>query len=70
MPRPLRRPHLARNIALHVVGALGMCVAWAALGTLLRLGIFPSALSRSRTEVASKALISATAELDDRDLEK
>jgi signal transduction histidine kinase len=40
---PLERPHLASHIALHVAGALGMCVAWAALGTLLRLGIFPSA---------------------------
>ncbi len=40
---PLEQPHLARNIWLHVVGALGMCVAWAALGTLLRLGIFPPA---------------------------
>ncbi len=40
---PLERPHLARNITLHVAGALGMCVAWAALGTLLRLVIFPHA---------------------------
>ena len=39
---PLEREHLARNITLHVAGALGMCVAWAALGTLLRLGIFPA----------------------------
>ena len=39
---PLGRPHLARNVALHVAGALGMCAAWAALGTLLRLGIFPA----------------------------
>jgi signal transduction histidine kinase len=38
---PLQPPHLARNIALHVAGALGMCVAWAGLGTLLRLAIFP-----------------------------
>ncbi len=38
---PIERPHLARHIAVHVAGALGMCVAWAALGTLLRLGIFP-----------------------------
>jgi two-component system LytT family sensor kinase len=40
---PLERPHLARNIALHIAGALAMCVAWAALGALLRLGIFPAA---------------------------
>ncbi len=38
---PLERAHLARNIAVHAAGALGMCVAWAALGTALRLGIFP-----------------------------
>jgi two-component system LytT family sensor kinase len=38
---PLRAPHLARKIALHILGALGMCVAWAGLGTLLRLAIFP-----------------------------
>jgi two-component system, LytTR family, sensor kinase len=37
---PLHRPHLTRNISIHVMGALSMCVAWAALGTLLRLGIF------------------------------
>jgi signal transduction histidine kinase len=39
---PLQPPHLARNIALHFAGALGMCVAWAGLGTLLRLAIFPA----------------------------
>ena len=39
---PLGRPHLARNAALHFVGALAMCVAWAGLGTLLRLAIFPT----------------------------
>jgi two-component system LytT family sensor kinase len=38
---PLRPPRLARAIALHVFGALGLCVAWAALGTVLRLAIFP-----------------------------
>ena len=38
---PLQRPKLARNITLHVLWAFGMCVAWAALGTVLRLGIFP-----------------------------
>ncbi len=37
---PLERPHLLRNISFHVLGALSMCVAWAGLGTLLRLGIF------------------------------
>jgi two-component system, LytTR family, sensor kinase len=39
---PLARPHLARNVAAHIAGALGMCVVWAALGTILRLLIFPS----------------------------
>jgi hypothetical protein len=48
---PLERPHLARHIALHVAGALGMCVAWAALGTLLRLGIFPSAAGSTAQKV-------------------
>ena len=43
--------NLARHIALHVVGALGMCVAWAALGTLLRLGIFPAAAGASAQKV-------------------
>jgi two-component system, LytTR family, sensor kinase len=38
---PLQPPHLARSIALHIACALGMCVAWAGLGTLLRLAIFP-----------------------------
>ena len=38
---PLRRPQLARHVLIHVAGALGMCVAWAGLGTLLRLMIFP-----------------------------
>jgi two-component system LytT family sensor kinase len=38
---PLGPPHLVRNIALHIAGALGLCVAWAGLGTLLRLAIFP-----------------------------
>ncbi len=38
---PLERPHLLRNISVHVLGALAMCVAWAALGTLLRLEVFP-----------------------------
>lgn len=37
---PLERPHPARNIGIHVIGALLMCVAWASLGTLLRFAIF------------------------------
>ena len=51
---PLERLHLARNIALHMGGALAMCVAWAALGTLLRLGIF----SASETPTAQKVWLS------------
>jgi len=47
----LERPHLARNIMLHIAGALGMCVAWAALGTLLRLGIFPPAAGATAQKV-------------------
>ena len=38
---PLAPPHLERNISIHVAGALGMSVAWAALGTLLHLALFP-----------------------------
>jgi two-component system, LytTR family, sensor kinase len=34
---PLRRPRLARNLAVHAAGALALCVAWAAAGVALRL---------------------------------
>jgi LytS/YehU family sensor histidine kinase len=34
---PLRGPHLARSVVAHVVGALVLCMAWAAAGGLLRL---------------------------------
>lgn len=37
---PLRSPHLARHVMVHVVGALVLCVVWAALGELLRLALF------------------------------
>jgi signal transduction histidine kinase len=37
---PLERPHMARNIGVHFIGALLMCAAWASLGTVLRLAIF------------------------------
>lgn len=37
---PLERPHVSRNIGVHVIGALLMCAAWASLGTVLRLAIF------------------------------
>jgi len=44
---PLQREGLAGRIALHIAGALGMCVAWATLGQFLRLAIFhpPSGLT-------------------------
>jgi len=40
---PLKRPHLAGKVAIHIAGALAMCVAWAGMGTALRLAIFPRA---------------------------
>jgi signal transduction histidine kinase len=40
---PLKRPHIAGRVAIHIAGALAMCVAWAAMGTVLRLAIFPRA---------------------------
>jgi hypothetical protein len=33
-------------VAIHIAGALAMCVAWAAMGTVLRLAIFPPATDR------------------------
>jgi two-component system LytT family sensor kinase len=46
---PLEHPHLARNVGLHVIGALLMCVAWAALGTALRFMIFPPPAANKQT---------------------
>jgi len=40
---PLKRPHIAGRVAIHIAGALAMCVAWAAMGTVLRLEMFPRA---------------------------
>jgi len=48
---PLEAPRLAHHIALHVAGALGMCVAWAGLGTVLRLAIFSAARSATGWQV-------------------
>jgi signal transduction histidine kinase len=47
---PLRRGLLARNIAIHFVAALLMCVAWAALGLILRrvMHLAPMAPTRSQ----------------------
>ena len=41
---PLRRPHLARNLVVHLAGALVLCIGWAAAGASLRLalGLNPS----------------------------
>jgi len=47
---PLRRPRLGRNIIAHVLGALVLCVTWAASGVALRfiLGTNPQQLSTAR----------------------
>jgi sensor histidine kinase YesM len=37
---PVHRANLTQAIALHLVGALLMCIAWAGLGTILRFIIF------------------------------
>jgi two-component system, LytTR family, sensor kinase len=37
---PLQGPGMPRRIGLHIGAALAMCVAWAGMGTLLRMGIF------------------------------
>lgn len=37
----LEPPRRGRHIALHVAGALLMCVAWAGMGSVLRLMVFP-----------------------------
>jgi signal transduction histidine kinase len=34
---PLREPRLARNIVVHVCGALALCLAWAGAGVAMRL---------------------------------
>jgi signal transduction histidine kinase len=56
---PLRRPHLARSIRAHVIGALLLCVGWAAAGEGLRwvLGTNSRQGSPSR-DLASWMLIS------------
>jgi signal transduction histidine kinase len=36
---PLRRGRLARNVAVHVVGAMVLCVGWAAAGASLRYAL-------------------------------
>jgi two-component system, LytTR family, sensor kinase len=37
---PFQRARLAQSIAVHIAGAILMCVAWAGCGTLLRLIVF------------------------------
>jgi two-component sensor histidine kinase len=39
---PLMRDSLGRRILLHIIAALGLCVAWAGIGTILRWAIFPA----------------------------
>jgi two-component system, LytTR family, sensor kinase len=41
---PLRRAHWPRTLAVHIAGALGLCVGWASLGVLLAsiLGRYPA----------------------------
>ena len=39
---PLERKFLPTHIWPHIAAALGLCVAWAAIGTLLRWAIFPT----------------------------
>ena len=36
---PLRGPRLTRNVSTHIVGALVLCVGWAACGAALRLAL-------------------------------
>ena len=47
---PLRRPHLGRSFTAHVLGALVLCVAWAAAGVAMRfvLGDAPDDLPLGR----------------------
>ena len=47
---PLRPPRLARNLAIHLSGALVLCVGWAWAGIGLRavLGMLPTEVSLSR----------------------
>jgi signal transduction histidine kinase len=47
---PPRGPDLARNLAVHLAGALALCVGWAGLGIGLRagLGILPPHVTLSR----------------------
>ena len=48
---PLRPGALKGNVAIHVAGALLMCVAWAGMGTLLRLVVFPAPPDRTAMKV-------------------
>jgi sensor histidine kinase YesM len=44
---PLERDSLRRHIWLHIAAALGLCVAWAGMGTLMRWAIFPTPAAAS-----------------------
>jgi sensor histidine kinase YesM len=39
---PLVREHLKTRVWLHLLAALALCVAWAAMGTMIRWAIFPA----------------------------
>jgi two-component system LytT family sensor kinase len=44
---PLQRGSVRGSIWLHISAALGLCVAWAAMGTILRWAIFPTPAAAS-----------------------
>jgi signal transduction histidine kinase len=37
---PLRHPHVARHVGVHVLGALLLCIGWAGVGVALRLALW------------------------------
>ncbi|HEV3138890.1 MAG TPA: histidine kinase, partial [Vicinamibacterales bacterium] len=41
---PLTRPHVARNAAIHALLSLAFCVAWAAVGVVLRALLVPETI--------------------------
>lgn len=50
---PIARPRVARHGVYHLIAALGFCVAWAGLGTLLKLAIIPAELEDPARAFAS-----------------
>jgi two-component system, LytTR family, sensor kinase len=55
---PLRRPHVARALAVHFAGSLVLCVGWAAAGTLLRRALWRDASAPWLPDLASWTLTS------------